>query len=388
MRTLHLYITRQILGGLVMTVLVFTFVLLLGNVLKEVLALLISGQATFGLVARALALLIPFVLVFALPMGLLTATLLVFGRLSADQELTAARAGGISLVALASPVFLLAAAASCLSAWINLDLAPRARTAYKELFQRVAVERAASFLEPGRFITDFSGFIVYIAAKQGSQLDHVLIYELTDAQTPKRRLRAERAEILTDTANVEAVLRLYRVTYYDFAQMQSFFSDQVDAFRLSYRPRTGLSRRTQISDMTFLELTDTLRQLEAVGTGLAPPAGATSDQLREHRRRMNEIRTELTTPVRVHLHRQVAFSFACLGFTLVGVPLGVRAHRRETSAGIAMALLLVAVYYAFVILAQSLQNQPQYGPHLILWIPNFIFQVAGAALLWRANRGI
>jgi lipopolysaccharide export system permease protein len=388
MRTLHLYITRQILGGLVMTVLVFTFVLLLGNVLKEVLALLISGQATVGLVARALALLIPFVLVFALPMGLLTATLLVFGRLSADQELTAARAGGISLVALASPVFLLAAAASCLSAWINLDLAPRARTAYKELFQRVAVERAASFLEPGRFITDFSGFIVYIADKQGSQLDQVSIYELTDAQTPKRMLRAERAEILTDTANVEAVLRLYRVTYYDFAQMQSFFSDQVDAFRLSYRPRTGLSRRTQISDMTFLELTDTLRRLEAVGTGLAPPAGATSDQLREHRRRMNEIRTELTTPVRVHLHRQVAFSFACLGFTLVGVPLGVRAHRRETSAGIAMALLLVAVYYAFVILAQSLQNQPQYGPHLILWIPNFIFQVAGAALLWRANRGI
>ena len=388
MQTLHLYITRQILAGLVMTVLVFTFVLLLGNVLKEVLALLISGQATLGLVAQALALLIPFVLVFALPMGLLTATLLVFGRLSADQELTAARAGGISLVALASPVFLLGAAASCLAAWINLDLAPRARTAYKDLFQRVAVERAASFLEPGRFITDFGGFLVYIVDKRDNRLEDVLIYELADDQTPKRRLRAERAEILTDMANVEAVLRLYRVTYYDFSQMQSFFSDQVDAFRLSYRQRTGLSKRTQISDMTFLELTETLRQLEAVGTGLPPPVGATSEQLREHRRLASEIRTELTTPVRVHLHRQVAFSFACLGFTLVGVPLGVRTHRRETSAGIAMALLLVAVYYAFIILAQSLQDQPQYGPHLILWIPNFVFQVAGAALLWRANRGI
>ena len=388
MRTLHFYITRQILGALVMTVVVFTFVLLLGNILKEVLALLVSGQATLGLVAQALGLLIPFVLVYALPMGLLTATLLVFGRLSADQELTAARAGGISLVALASPIFLLAAAASCLAAWINLDLAPRARTAYKELFHRVAVERAGSFLEPGRFITDFSGFIVYISDKRGNQLENVLIYELTSERTPKRRLRAERAEILTDTANVEAVLRLYRVTYQDFTQMQLFFSEQVDAFRLSYRPQTSLARRTQVKHMTFLELTKTLRELEAVGTGLAPPAGATSEALREHQRQMKEIRTELTTPVRVHLHRQVAFSFACLGFTLVGVPLGVRAHRRETSAGIAMALLLVAVYYAFLILAESLQDQPQYGPHLILWIPNFIFQVTGVVLLWRANRGI
>jgi lipopolysaccharide export system permease protein len=256
MRTLHFYITRQILAGLGMTVLVFTVVLLLGNVLKEVLALLISGQATLGLVAMALALLIPFVLVFALPMGLLTATLLVFGRLSADQELTAARAGGVSLVALASPVLLLGALASCLSAWINLDLAPRARMAYKDLFQRVAVERATDFLEPGRFITDFSGYIVYVVDKRGNQLENVLIYELSEDRTPKRRLQAERAEILTDTVNVEAVLRLYQVTYYDFIQMQSFFSAQIDAFRLSYGEQAGgRAKRTPISDMTFLELT-------------------------------------------------------------------------------------------------------------------------------------
>src|SRR5215207_8467402 len=98
MRTLHTYILRQLLGTLAMTVGVFTFFILLVSVLKEVLGLLVSQQISLTLVAKAVLMLIPHVLVYALPMGLLTAALLVFGRLSADHEITAMRAGGVSLV--------------------------------------------------------------------------------------------------------------------------------------------------------------------------------------------------------------------------------------------------------------------------------------------------
>ena len=73
---------------------------------------------------------------------------------------------------------------------------------------------------------------------------------------------------------------------------------------------------------------------------------------------------------------------------LVGIPLGLRTQRRETSVGVALALVLVMLYYSFSLLGRAFADKPDWYPHLIVWVPAFLFQGFGTFMLWRANRGI
>jgi len=375
-----------VLATLVMTVLVFTFVLLLGNVLKEIIGLLVNRQASFGLVLQALGLLVPYVMVFALPIGLLTATLLVFGRFSADQELTAARASGVSLLSLILPVLLLSLFCCTLSAWFNMELGPRCRVAYVKLIRDLRAEIINAQLPEGRFIRDFPGYIFYVQKNNGGKLENVMIYRLLNETNVDTTLRAARGQLKPDRANNQLVLDLFDAHSVTVGE----HGDAINSFptltlNLSLSSVTNQVYKPSISDMTFPQLCQELHDLETLSLpiGTNSPAGLLA-QLKTLRKQQNDF----TEPVRVAMNREVSFSFACFGFTLVGIPLGIRVHRRETNIGIAIALGLVLVYYAFVMLGQSLAARPEFFPHLILWVPNFIFQAVGAVLLWRANKGI
>jgi len=339
------------------------------------------------MVAQSIGLLIPFVWVFALPMGMLTATLLTFGRFSADQELTAARASGISLLALVTPILLLSVLLSGLSAWVTMDLGPRSRVAYKEILQEAALRATTEQLPAGRFIKDFKDYIFYIGENKGGQMRDVMVFVLQNETNVASTVRADRAELKVDVARSKISLHLYDAKSVIIQGDRSFVGPTGD-WSLTLPIRRPTRDEVQISDMTFgqlkQELADVRARMGLLSEEAARSGAPGSAQARQALQRMD---SEVTMPLRVQIHRQVSFSFACIGFTLIGIPLGIRVHRRETNVGVAIGLVLVLLYYSFFILGQSFETDPKYLPYLILWVPNFLFQLVGGVLLLRANRG-
>jgi lipopolysaccharide export system permease protein len=371
-----------VVASLLLTVAVFTFVLLLGNVLKEILMLLISGHARFSIVAEAIVLLIPFVWVFALPMGLLTATLLVFGRFSADQELTAARASGISLISLIMPILLVSLFCCVLSGWFSMDLGPRSRVKYLGLKSELLADLSSIQLPEGRFINISTNYILYADKSRGGKLENVVVISV-DHNT---YVEAPLGTVSYDPTNEQFILNLFQARMVMVAtnreENNQVFSFSKCSVPVSLKAVRNQKSKPSISDMTFIELQEELQQLQQriQDTGSTNQPRAALDEARK-------LPEGLVEQLRVTMQRQLAFAFAPFGFALLGIPLGIRVHRRETNIGVAIALALVLLYYGFVMLAGQLSGRPECYPHLIVWAPNFIFQAAGAVLLWRANRG-
>ena len=136
---LHRHILKEILVATGLAMGLFIFVLLVGNALRDVAELAVAGKLDFWVFIKVLGLFIPYVASFALPLGMLTGTLIAFGRLSSQREITAMKSAGLSLYQIATPVFLIAFAGMAAAVLINLHYAPQSRVERKALMAEVMI---------------------------------------------------------------------------------------------------------------------------------------------------------------------------------------------------------------------------------------------------------
>ncbi len=379
MRTLRRYLMGELLRSIALTVAVYTGVLVLADSFR-LLGLLVLGGGRFMDFLQVILLMFPYLLSLALPVGLLTSVLLVFGRFSADQELTAAKSGGISLIGLVLPVLILSLVMTGLEAVINLQIAPWSHHQMKLMAARTATKSPTMLLLEKSFLTELPDHVIYIERKRAAvgqtnvfELDGLLVNRL-ESGILKQRTRAAKGRVTIDVSAKEMVFTLFDAQLFVRSDTVKTTNSIAKQEGDDWLPIAGGELNISVP-------------LPNVSQTIPKPAidKMTLGELRRERT-LREANGVDTLPVRVQINSKVSFSFSCLAFALIGIPLAIRAQRRETTIGIAVALGVMAAYYGLMLLGLSFSGKPAAHPEWLVWVPTLFCQGVGAILLWRANR--
>jgi lipopolysaccharide export system permease protein len=374
----HVLTETAIAGGIATGA--FVFVLVAGNVLNQVSGAVAAGRVSGWEGVELIALLIPSVLPYALPLGLLTGVLLAFGRMGAQQELTAMKASGLNLGRIARPALLLAGAAALLSAWFNLEIAPAANTEYRRLLIGSAKDNPASVITPGQLNRQFPGMVMRAAARDGEILRDFWLWRVDDRGRLVQSVHAREARFAR-TVNA-AGTGILRVTLTDaqlesrqagdesFTQPSSFASAATSTLEF---PAAGVFKDGDNFHRKLRWLT-TSELLGAAERGWELPAGASARELAQ---------AQMAAKTQLMSHLAGAFSIFSLAF--LAVPLAVRVGRAETFVNAAIALAIALTYYLLSSMAAYVKD-PAWRPDLLVWAPNVVVVTLAWWLLRRASR--
>ena len=368
-RVVNRYLLGDFLKSFFLAVAVLTFVMYVGAVIQAIdyMSRGISGP----LILKIFALNIPFTLTFVIPMSVLTTVLLHFGRLSADGEITALKSCGVSLWQVAAPILLCAAALSAVCLFINAELSPRSHFARRQMLRELGEEDPLALLDEGRFVNDFPGVKIYIGKKSDELLEDIILYQFGEnGARAEVRARSGRVDFNGESRVMEITLEQVRMTEFDRTDPEDLSKARTlsaDRYPVVLDLRQMLKKgkaNKKATDMTFPEL---VRAVQNVRQAFPDIQEAGVPRMR--------------AKMAVDANQRLALALSCFAFALLGIPLGIRAHRKESSIGIGLALVLLFLFYLFIIISDALVDRPEWRSDLIPWIPVLGCQLIGFLLL-------
>jgi len=383
------YLFRHVLGACLAAVGLFGFVLLLGNAIRDLLGGVLAGQLPALVFLKLLVLLVPYVAAYALPMGILTGVLLTLGRLSADSEITAMRAAGVSVWRLSRAIVILGLCGAGLGLYLNFEAMPRARTRYQHELAEAVRANPLRFIIPRTFIRDFPGFVVYVGEKEGPQLRDFWLWELDSQQRVQRIVHAQRGQFDFDEEDNALLLSLHhaQVESRDRLNPEDFSKPPlVGTFERTEQVRLPLdsifARRSVRQKLKWMTYTQLRARAAEIATAEVKTHSLAADRAPAQAATSSESVARQKMELRLVIQEKQQNALAILSFALIGIPLGIRVSRRETSANLGVAVALSLGYYFFTVAINWLDRSPELRPDLLLWLPNLLC-LGLAALLFR-----
>ena len=358
MRISDRYIGSHIISGTFFAILLLSVLLVLGNLFKEIRPLLVEVGAPLSVLFEFILSVLPVSLIFTIPWGFLSAVLLVFGRLSTDNELNAFRVAGMSLFRIAAPVIVIGGALSALCLWLNLEIAPWAKQRVNTVVTRTIIKDPRTLLKAGVDQSRINNVKIYSHGSEGDVFHdfHIFVMDDEDKGDGGAYIHADTAETVVDEENKQIRLRL-----------------------------TGAYTDGPISpneDFTLLseELEWMVVDYSDDGRRKPKPSAMSNEEIDQFLEDNPTLPAKYRARFIAHKTSRYTTSFACLAFAMIGVPLGIKARRRDTSTGLIFSLGVGVAYFVAGSMITTREDT-----QWLLWLPNILCIILGIFLFRRAR---
>ncbi|PWJ66207.1 MULTISPECIES: LptF/LptG family permease [unclassified Fibrobacter] len=426
------YVLKELVGPFLAALFGITFLFVV-DFLVKILDNVLSKGLPASTVLEIFVLNLAWMLSLSIPMAVLVASLMAFGRLSGDQEITACKAAGISPLSLMRPVLIVAMLVSVLMVCFNNWVLPEANHRSVELMNAVSRKKPHAFIDAGRLITQFPDVQLWVNRIDpvSGSLYGVQIYEMEKKGAPRiiyadsasmeyadngatLMLRLKSGEThMTDADNPE---NYFRIRFFSQELAMKNVDDRLERRSRSYRSDREMPIEMMMDVVTDAEkkygealdqavprrlatLVTLQKQLE--GDSIAPKLKGDSDvspmdsiQRRRslQRLRIQEIAALRTTErlygrmdsekkraaqYRVEIHKKYSTGFACFVFILIGAPLGIMARKGGIGTGILYSLAFFVIYWICLIGGENMADRLIVSPVLAMWMSNIIIGVFG-----------
>ena len=395
----------------------------------------LAGKGLSGAIILELMMLnLAWIVVLAVPMAVLVATLMAFGALSASSEITAMKASGVSLYRMMFPVLLVAGVITYLMVQFDNKVLPEANHRLKTLTIDIRRKKPTFTLIPGLFSQDLPGYSMLVRKTfaESNNLEGVIIYDHTN---PAKNvvITAKRGVLSFSSDYRRLIMDLYDGEIHELTTTDNksyriiqfgrqVLTTQAEGFDFERSGENTFSRGDrELSAGEMLYIVDSLRlqetaaqsRIRAISDGLqeklftgsiAPhsasraswrgiePYTNMTSQLMMMRNTLDaEIANDnaLARMIRqftVEIHKKYSIPVACFVFVLVGAPLGVMSRRGGVGVAASMSLGFFLLYWASLIGGEKLADREFIQPWLGMWIANIVICAFGLFLTYRIAR--
>ena len=362
-KTINLYLTKEILSPLFVTLLVFSFIFLTSNILR-LTELMLNRGVELGSILRLILYTIPFLLVFTIPMSILVAVALAFGRLSGDGEITAMKASGISLSQLIAPVIAVSVFCYIVTSFLSIFAVPWANHSFNKLIFDIAKTKASIEIKERVFNDEFKELMLYVneIPVKSKKLKGILVYE-KGVERGANTIFAREGYIVYNPESLSIDLRLIDGNIHKLGnELNSYqkiqFSNYDINLKLGTLIRDNMSFTNEYCKMSIGELKKKVHELIEKNRSYYFPL--------------------------LEIYKKFSLPFACIIFGIIAVPLGVQSKSSSRTLGVVVALCAFLAYYVSLTCVEVLAKNGRILPIVAVWTPNFLFGALGAYMLYKS----